>query len=77
MTAKGGLPPWRREIAVSHIAGILAGAGATILGPILPALSRIWPVSDAEAGTLLACEFIDDFGGAMGDSASASRVSGA
>jgi len=54
-----------REVAISHLAGILAGAGATMLGPILPVLSRTWSMNDTEAGTLLACEFMGGFCGAM------------
>jgi fucose permease len=55
----------RREVAISHVAGILAGAGATVLGPILPVLSRSWSLSDAEGGALLACEFMGGFCGAI------------
>ena len=61
------MPRLRQEVAVSHLAGILAGAGATMLGPVLPALCRIWPASDADAGWWLACEFA---GGCCGAAAS-------
>jgi fucose permease len=63
--ANAAAPRLRREVAISHLAGILAGAGATMLGPILPALFRIWAVDDAQAGTLLACEFVGGFCGAI------------
>jgi fucose permease len=36
-----------------------------MLGPILPVLSRDWSLSDGEAGTLLACEFLGGFCGAI------------
>jgi fucose permease len=36
-----------------------------MLGPILPVLSRTWSLTDADAGTLLALEFVGGFCGAM------------
>lgn len=59
------MPSLRRAVVISHLGGVLAGAGATVLGPILPVLSRTWSLSDAEAGTLLACEFVGGCCGAI------------
>ena len=60
-----GLPSLRRQVAIAHLAGVLVGAGATMLGPILPVLSRTWALSDAAAGTFLACVYVGGFSGAI------------
>ena len=65
MSSRAGMPSLRRQVAISHLAGAMAGAAATMLGPILPVLSRTWSMSDAAAGALLASEFAGGFCGAM------------
>jgi hypothetical protein len=66
VTWHAGSPEGRREAAVSYLSGVLGGVGATMLGPILPMLSRTWSLNDADAGTLLACEFVGGFCGRGG-----------
>lgn len=46
-----------------YLAFVLAGIGTTILGPILPALSSQWRMSDAHAGSLFTAQFL---GSALG-----------
>ena len=54
-----------RGLAICHLAGILAGGGAAMLGPLLPVLARTWGLTDASAGLLPACEFAGGFCGAI------------
>ena len=44
---------------------LLAGLGTVLLGPILPALSRNWNLTDAQSGTLLLAKFIGAFLGGV------------
>jgi FHS family glucose/mannose:H+ symporter-like MFS transporter len=44
---------------------ILAGLGTVVLGPILPALSRNWQLTDAQGGILLAAKFLGGFLGGV------------
>ncbi|HEX4020938.1 MAG TPA: MFS transporter [Acidobacteriaceae bacterium] len=46
-----------------NIAFVFIGIGTTILGPILPALSHRWSMSDAHAGSLFTAQFL---GSALG-----------
>ena len=44
---------------------LLAGLGTVLLGPILPALSRNWHLTDAQSGILLLAKFIGAFLGGV------------
>ena len=48
-----------------HILFLMTGAGTTMLGPILPVLSRTWHLHDAQAGVLLAAQFFGAFLGGV------------
>jgi len=57
-----------------HILFLMTGTGTTMLGPILPVLSRTWNLHDAQAGVLLACQFMGAFAGGVSVSSHARRV---
>ncbi len=44
---------------------LLAGVGTVLLGPILPALSSTWHLSDREGGLLFAAKFVGSFLGGV------------
>ncbi len=44
---------------------LLAGLGTVLLGPILPALSHDWRLTDAQGGSLLAAKFVGSFLGGI------------
>jgi len=48
-----------------HILFLMTGTGTTFLGPILPMLSQTWHLHDAQAGVLLACQFLGAFVGGI------------
>jgi len=48
-----------------HILFLMTGTGTTFLGPILPLLSRTWHLHDAQAGVLLAAQFLGAFVGGI------------
>jgi fucose permease len=44
---------------------LLAGLGTVLLGPILPALSQTWRLTDQQGGILLAAKFVGSFLGGV------------
>ncbi len=48
-----------------HILFLMTGTGTTLLGPILPLLIRTWHLHDAQAGVLLAAQFLGAFLGGI------------
>jgi MFS transporter, FHS family, glucose/mannose:H+ symporter len=44
---------------------LLAGVGTVMLGPILPALSRDWALTDQQGGVLIAAKFVGSFLGGV------------
>jgi FHS family glucose/mannose:H+ symporter-like MFS transporter len=48
-----------------HILFLMTGTGTTLLGPILPLLMRTWHLHDAQAGVLLAAQFLGAFAGGI------------
>lgn len=44
---------------------LLAGLGTVLLGPILPDLSRLWTLTDAQSGILIGAKFFGAFLGGM------------
>lgn len=53
----------RKEWFLLHVSFILIGVISTLLGPILPAFSRHWLLSDAQAGFFFTAQY---FGSAVG-----------
>ncbi len=65
MSAKredGGAGPSAVWLAVGFL---LAGLGTVLLGPILPALSHDWRLTDQQGGILLAAKFVGSFLGGV------------
>ena len=57
-----------------HILFLMTGTGTTMLGPLLPLLSRTWHLHDAQAGVLLAAQFFGAFLGGVTVGHNARRV---
>ena len=58
----GGAGPSAVWLAVGFL---LAGLGTVLLGPILPALSHDWKLTDQQGGILLAAKFVGSFLGGV------------
>ncbi len=58
----GGAGPSAVWLAVGFL---LAGLGTVLLGPILPALSQSWRLTDQQGGILLAAKFVGSFLGGV------------
>ena len=58
----GGAGPSAVWLAVGFL---LAGLGTVLLGPILPALSHDWRLTDQQGGILLAAKFVGSFLGGV------------
>src|SRR5271168_1605548 len=53
---------------IAHLGFVLTGVVNTLLGPILPIITRTWHLDDAQAGRLFAAQFL---GAILGTLASA------
>ena len=56
--ARRGPESLRNSQAAAHLGFVLTGVVNTLLGPILPIVSRSWSLSDAQAGRLFAAQFL-------------------
>jgi fucose permease len=56
-----------------HLAFVLVGVITTLLGPLLPLISRAWLVDDGQAGAMLGAQFLASVVGGLASTALAQR----
>ncbi len=64
-TSPANTPRTAPPLWALHILFLMTGTGTTLLGPILPLLMRTWHLHDAQAGVLLAAQFLGAFIGGI------------
>ena len=69
------VPAYRpRSRSRLHIGFVVAGMATTLLGPILPALTQRWAMSDVVAGSLFTAQFLSSMTATLVAPATAARI---
>ena len=56
-----------------HLAFVLVGVITTLIGPLLPLISRTWHINDGQAGAMIGAQFLASVAGGLASTALAQR----